>query len=123
MQTPLQITMRDVKTSAMLEKRIREKVSKLEKVYTRLLGCDVTVERVQRRQHQGQLFNVHILLSVPGGSIAVSRNEHESIYIALRDTFDAVRRKLADYANKQQDRSHNADSLPSRDPTNHLEPG
>ena len=123
MQTPLQITMRDVQISAMLEKRIREKVGKLAMVYTRIIGCDVTVERIQRRQHQGQLFNVHIRLSVPGGAIAVSRNEHENIYIALRDTFDAVRRKLADYANKQQDRDRNTDSLLSRNPANYPEPG
>jgi ribosomal subunit interface protein len=121
MQTPLQITMRDVQTSAMLEKRIREKVSKLELVFTRIIGCDITIERVQRRQHQGQLFNVHVRLNVPGGAIAVGRNEHENIYIALRDTFDAVRRKLADYANKQQDRNRNTDSLLSHDPANYLE--
>ena len=62
----------------------------------------MTVERVQRHQRQGQLFNVHIRLSVPGGEIEVNRNQHENIHVALRDTFDAARRMLEDYAHKQR---------------------
>ena len=106
MQLPLQITIRDMQTSVTLDQRIREKARKLEAIYSRIIGCHVTVERVQRHQRQGQLFNVHIRLTVPGGEIAVNRNEHEDIYVALRDTFDAARRRLEDYVLKQRDRDH-----------------
>jgi ribosome-associated translation inhibitor RaiA len=106
MQSPLQITFRDIQTSLTLEQRIREKASKLDAIYSRIIACHVMVERVQRHQRQGQLFNVHIRLTVPGGEIAVNRNEDEEIYVALRETFDAARRRLEGYVRKQIDKDH-----------------
>ena len=102
MQTPLQITMRDVQHSATLDEGISDKARKLEACYERIIGCHVTVERVQRHQRQGQLFNVHIRLGVPGSEIEVNRNQHENIHVALRDTFDVARRMLENYAHKQR---------------------
>ena len=91
MQTPLQITMRDMQHSATLDERISDNARKLEGCYERIIGCHVTVERVQRHQRQVQLFNVQIRLSAPGGEIEVNRNQHENIHVALRDTFDVAR--------------------------------
>jgi ribosome-associated translation inhibitor RaiA len=111
MQTPLQITMRDMQHSALLDERIREKATTLEKIYGRIIGCHVTVERVRRHQHQGQLFNVHVRVTLPQGEIAVNRKEHENIHVALRDTFDAARRRLEDYAHKHHDKAMAGHSL------------
>lgn len=96
--------MRDMQHSATLDEYIREKASKLEASYGRIIGCHVTVERVRRHQRQHQLFNVHIRLTLPRAEIAVNRNEHENIRVALRDTFNAARRKLEDYAHKHHDK-------------------
>ena len=111
MQTPLQITMRDMQHSAALDERIREKASDLVASYGRISGCHVTVERVRRHQRQHQLFNVHIRLTLPRAEIAVNRNEHENIHVALRDTFNAARRRLEDYVHKHHDKEI-AESVP-----------
>jgi hypothetical protein len=62
----------------------------------------VTIEQSQRRHHQGKLFNVKIDLTVPGSEIVVNRDEHEDPYVVIRDAFDALERKLENYARKQR---------------------
>ena len=45
---------------------------------------------------------MHIDLKVPKGDIAVSRDHHEDIQVALRDAFAAARRKLEDVARRKR---------------------
>ena len=45
---------------------------------------------------------VRIDLKVPGGEIAVTHEHDEDLQIALRDAFDAARRRLEDYARVQR---------------------
>ncbi|MBI5612360.1 MAG: HPF/RaiA family ribosome-associated protein [Gammaproteobacteria bacterium] len=110
MQIPLQITLRDMPPSEAVETRIREKAQKLDSFYDRIMSCRVVVESTQRHQHQGKLHSVHIDLSVPGAELVVNRVEHEDIYVAIRDAFNAIGRKLEDYARRQRGdvKSHDA---------------
>lgn len=98
MQTPLQITLRDLPHSAALDAHIREKAEKLEQYFSGLIGCRVVVEQNARHHQQGQLFKVHVDLTAPGKEIVVDRKENEDVYVALRDAFDAAKRQLEDYA-------------------------
>jgi len=100
MQTPLQITIRDVEHSEALETHIRGKVEKLEEFFKSIISCRVVVEMPHKHHHQGKQFNVRIDISVPGSEIAVNRDHAEDIYVALRDAFDAAKRQLEDYARK-----------------------
>lgn len=102
MQIPLQITLRDMPPSEAVETRIREKAQKLDSFYDRIMSCRVVVESPQRHQHQGKLHSVRIDLSVPGAELVVNRVEHEDIYVAIRDAFNAIGRKLEDYARRQR---------------------
>jgi ribosomal subunit interface protein len=102
MQIPLQITLRDIATSPAVETRIREKADKLNRYYDHIMGCRVVVEMSQRHKHQGKLHRVHIDLTVPGGEITVNRCEDEDVYVAIRDAFDAARRQLEDFAQRQR---------------------
>jgi ribosomal subunit interface protein len=102
MQVPLQITFHDVTHSDALENHIREKVQKLEQFYSALIGCKVVVDQPGLHQHKGKPFNIRIDLTVPGGEIVVDRQKDEDVYVALRDAFDAARRKLEDYGRRQR---------------------
>lgn len=102
MQVPLQITFHDVAHSEALESHIRERVQKLEQFYSALIGCKVVVEQPGLHQHKGKPFNIRIDLTVPGGEIVVDRQKDEDVYVALRDAFDAARRKLEDYGRRQR---------------------
>ena len=64
MQTPLQITFRDMEPSAAVEANIREKAGKLEQFYDRIMSCRVVVEVPHGHQHQGRLYQVRIVIVV-----------------------------------------------------------
>jgi ribosomal subunit interface protein len=100
MQTPLQITIRDMEHSDALETHIRDKVAKLEEFSSHITSCRVVVEIPHKHQHQGKQFNVRIDIGVPGSEIVVNRDHAEDVYVALRDAFDAAKRQLEDYARK-----------------------
>jgi ribosome-associated translation inhibitor RaiA/cold shock CspA family protein len=102
MQVPLQISFRHMDPSPALEARIRQRAEELEKFFGRITACRVVVECANRRPQQGRLFEVHIDLNLPGAEIAVGRDPganhaHEDAHVAVRDAFDAVRRRLEDH--------------------------
>ena len=55
-----------------------------------------------RHKRQGKQFSVHIGVRVPGGEIAVTREHDEDVHVALRDAFDAARRRLEDYVREKR---------------------
>jgi ribosomal subunit interface protein len=100
MQTPLQITFRDMPHSDALESHIREKAAKLESHFSQITACHVTVEQPHKHKHQGKNFCVHISMHVPGADLVVNQHENEDAYVALRDAFDAAKRQVEEYARK-----------------------
>ncbi|MHA1566815.1 MAG: HPF/RaiA family ribosome-associated protein [Alphaproteobacteria bacterium] len=109
MDTPLQVSFRNMDRSEAVEARVREKAAKLEKIYSHLTSCRVVVESPERRHHKGNLYHVRIELGLPGKELVVSRHPkdkqaHEDVYVAIRDAFDAARRQLEDRVRKMDGR-------------------
>jgi len=105
MDTPLQISFRNMDRSPAVELRIRERVEKLEKYCGHLTSCQVTVDVTERRHQKGQLFHVRVDIGVPGKHVVVNRHPKdnhalEDVYVAIRDAFDAARRQLEDHVRK-----------------------
>ena len=103
MRMPLQITFRHMDPSPALEARIRQRAEELDRFFERITACRVVVECGNRRHQQGNVFEVHIDLTVPGAEIVVGRDSgvnhaHEDAHVAVRDAFDAARRRLEDHA-------------------------
>jgi len=101
MQVPLQITFRHMDPSPALEARIRQRAQELEEFYDRITSCHVTVECQHHHHRQGNMFEVSIDLAVPGREIVIGRNggnshAHEDAHVAVRDAFDALRRRVED---------------------------
>jgi ribosomal subunit interface protein len=106
MAAPLQITFRKMPPSPFVRERIRERADKLEKFHDRIVGCRVVVEAPHRHHHKGKLYTIAVEVRVPGGAITSHRNpgqrhEHEDIYVALRDAFDALERQIQDYVRRK----------------------
>jgi ribosomal subunit interface protein len=102
MQIPVDITYKEIEPSDALDRRIRDWVDKLERVFDRITRCEVLVETPHRHRRQGRAFHVRVRLTVPGGEIVASHDPgpdgaHEDVYVAMRDAFTAVRRQLEDY--------------------------
>ena len=102
MQNSLQITVRGMDHSDALDKHIRGKVEKLDRVYPRLMGCRVVAELEDRHKQQGKQFAVRVDITAPGKEIVVNRQHDEDVYVALRDAFEATKRQLEDYASIQR---------------------
>jgi ribosomal subunit interface protein len=102
MQIPLQISLHGIAHSNALYNAIREKAEKLERYYDHVMSCRVVLELGGRHKRKGKQFNVRIDLKVPGGELAITREHDEDLQVALRDAFDAARRRLEDYARGQR---------------------
>jgi ribosomal subunit interface protein len=105
MQPPVEITFKEIESSAAVEARIRELAEKLERVFDRITRCEVLVETPHRHQHKGRQFHVRVRLTVPGQEIVSSHDPgiggaHEDVYVAIRDAFNAAKRQLEVYAEK-----------------------
>jgi hypothetical protein len=53
------------------------------------------------RHRQGTIYHVRVDLTAPGGEVVVNRepgedHTHEDLHVAIRDAFDAARRRLQD---------------------------
>jgi cold shock CspA family protein/ribosome-associated translation inhibitor RaiA len=130
MEIPLQITFRNMSPSRAIEDNIREKASKLEAFYDRIMSCRVIVEAPHRHHRKGKVYEVRIDVTVPGGELVINRSPkrlkaakpslaeppetklieshepskhaaHTDVYVAIRDAFNAAGRKLQDHAHRQ----------------------
>jgi ribosomal subunit interface protein len=115
MQIPLQITLHGIEHSDALYNSVREKLEKLDHYYEHIMSCRVTLELAGRHKHHGKQFSVRIDLKAPGGEIAITHQHDEDLQIALRDAFDAARRRLEDYARTQRGdvKRHSTPGAPS----------
>ena len=107
MQTPLQITFRNIQKSEAVENHVRERVTKLEKFCPRITGCHVALEAPHRHKKHGHHYRVRIDLAVPGDELVVSRDQaakrtHEDLYAAVDATFDGTRRMIEDHVQRQR---------------------
>jgi ribosomal subunit interface protein len=102
MKIPLQITVRNLDLSETFKTEIRNKAENLDKFYDQIMRCRVVVEVPHRHSREGILYKVHIHMTVPGNELAVERELAQDLEVAIRDAFDAARRKLEDFARLQR---------------------
>src|SRR6476646_5861165 len=110
MQVPLRLSFRGMEPSEAVEARVRERAMRFDRFYDRITSCNVVIDAPHRHQHKGNLFEVRILLELPGREIAINREgrrdpAHEDVYVAIRDAFDAAERKIEDVERKRDHRA------------------
>jgi ribosome-associated translation inhibitor RaiA len=104
MTTPLEITFKGLDKSAAVEAKITEKVAKLEKVFDRMTHCRVVVAAPNKHAHKGKSYEIKIDVGIPDHAPLILTHEsavghaQEDLMIALRDAFDAAKRRLDDIA-------------------------
>lgn len=107
MQLPLQVAFRNMEASPAVEAKVRERADQLDRIYDHIMSCRVVIEAHHKHHHQGNLYHVRIDLKVPETEIVASRSpsehhSHEDVFVAVRDAFDAVDRRLEDYARRRR---------------------
>lgn len=105
MQLPLQVVCRGFACSASIDAKVRTRVDKLEELFGNITSCRVMIESPHHHQHKGNTYRVSIDVTVPHGEVVVGRNggdnhAHEDVYVAIRDAFDAMGRRLQGWAHR-----------------------
>ncbi len=105
MQVPVKVDFQNMEPSEFIEKRVRERIDRLEHFSDRIIGAHVTVEAPHRHHHKGNEYKVRIVLHLPGSELVVSRypgdmHAHTDVYVAIRDAFDAAQRQLEAHQQK-----------------------
>ena len=120
MQTPLQLSFKNMDGSDYVEGLVRERVARLEQFDGAITGCHVHIEAPHKRHRVGNQYEVRIEVHAPGSVLTVSNrpgddNAHAEIHVAIRDAFDAMERQLKRRRQKisGEVKSHESDrSLP-----------
>lgn len=94
MELPLTIAAHDLELTDSIEATIREKAMKLERFNGRVIGCHVTVQGPPKHHRNGGAYAVRIDLTVPGHEYVINHKESPDLTVAVREAFDAARRKL-----------------------------
>jgi ribosome-associated translation inhibitor RaiA len=123
MKLPVEIRFRNLRRSALIEDDIRQRAERLNTYCGDITSCRVLVEVPHRHHEKGNPFHVRINLTVPDDDIAVTRastlhasakDEHAwvkalevdamriDVQLVVREAFDAVRRRLQDYARRRR---------------------
>jgi cold shock CspA family protein len=118
MQTPLEISYRDVDKTEEIETLIRGKAEKLDKMFGNIISCRIMVEKLQHHNRSSQPFRVRIDLKVPPGhELVVSRDPskgdlHLDLGAEIRWAFDATERMVKELREKQR---HDVKSHPQQE--------
>ena len=107
MDFPPEITFRNLGRSEAMENKVRERIDELVNWFPDIVSCHVVIEADHRHHHKGKLYHVRVKMLVPGGEVVVGRephkhHAHEDAYVAIRDAFDALRRRLEDWQRKRR---------------------
>lgn len=107
MVMPLDITFHGMDGTDTLRADIRRHADKLEQFAQGIIKCSVVMEPAEHHHHKGNRFVVRIRLTLPGGELDVGHapsgdQSHQDAYVAIRDAFGAMRRKLQDFHRRQQ---------------------
>lgn len=106
MKIPLELAFHNLDSSPAIEQRVRERVDRLERYFKDITSCRVSIEAPHKSQYNTQHYEVHIDITVPGNEIVVSHdpkpeaNDHDDVYVAIRDAFNTAERRLKTYAGK-----------------------
>ena len=117
MQHPPEIVIKDVPTTPYTDQLITRGLDRLEKVYGRIIGAHIALEREQGRHQKGNPYRMRIIVRIPDrADIIVERSSKpnrkyprdevktrdEPLTALIRGTFDAARRQLEKEADKQR---------------------
>ncbi len=110
MSADLEVVFKNMPRSEFVAARVHDEIAKLGRVFNRVMSVRVVVEAENRSRRHGDLFRVGIHATVPPRiSLDVTRagprnHAHEDVYVAIRDAFQAMRRRLQEHAQHMEGR-------------------
>lgn len=115
MQTPLELSFKNVEPTDEIKDLVAEKVRHLETFYDGITSCHVYLRAPHQSQRTGSLYEVTIEVRVPGDELVVRYDqndvaEHQHLPVAIRDAFAAMAKEVKRWKDKARSevKSHDA---------------
>lgn len=111
-----QVVFRGIDHSPAVEEAVHKRAEKLSRFSDEIQSLRVTLESPHNNHHKGKVYHVGVEALIPNHDIVVSheqhdKHEHEDIYVAIRDAFNAVERRLKSVYGKQRRQDRNGKRL------------
>ena len=94
-----QVVFRGIEHSQAVEDAVHKRLNKLERFSDEIQSLRVILESPHNNHHKGKVYHVGVEALIPNHDIHVTheqhdKHEHEDIYVAIRDAFNALERRL-----------------------------
>ena len=111
-----QVVFRGIDHSQAVEEAVQKRAEKLSRFSDQIQSLRVTVESPHNNHHKGKVYHIGVEAFIPNHDIVVNHDQHdnhahEDIYVAIRDTFDAVERQIKDINAKERRQSRTRNKL------------
>ncbi|EKD44992.1 MAG: ribosomal subunit interface protein domain/'cold-shock' DNA-binding protein [uncultured bacterium] len=100
MQVPLQITFRGIGQSESLKAELQEKADKLQQYFDKIVACQVVLEKPNHNQTHGNLYDTHVIVTVPGKELIAKHNGAIDAHTSIHKAFETMAKQLENYAEK-----------------------
>ena len=104
MKQPLQIRFLGLQPSEAVEAAVREKAARLDHVFPEIMACRVSIELAHKHQQQGRRYAVRVDATLPGHELVVDRVLDDDVYVALRNAFDDIKRRIEGFTERARER-------------------
>ncbi|TAL55809.1 HPF/RaiA family ribosome-associated protein [Pandoraea sp.] len=109
MLIPTQIIFRNIPSSDAISAEVLKQLDKLQRSRQEILGCHVTIEALDKHQHQGRLYQVRVHLTMANGMAAITcEHADEDAYVAVRGALEVISRELTEKQRRARVRSRRA---------------
>jgi ribosomal subunit interface protein len=111
MTNEFQIVFHNIDQSAALTENVNKRIQKLQRFSNGIIGGRVVLDCPHNNHHKGKVYSVAIEIHTASREVIVKQGqhdkpEHEDIYVAVRDAFNAAERQL-----KAIDKKHRKGTL------------
>src|SRR5208282_2062266 len=113
MQTPLQLTFRNLPHSDALALHVNRRAEKLEHLFDRIVSCHVVVELAGHHRSRGEPYRITVNLGLPGHEILASHAPSEGRFLddaheTADRAFDDVERELESWVKRRREERHDS---------------
>ena len=99
MKTAPVISYRNLDPSPAVDAIARRRIDRLEHLFDRIIGCDLSLEALQRRKRHGRTVRAHLVVHLLGPDLSVERtvaqgSAQEDLIMAVNCAFSAAEKIL-----------------------------
>ena len=101
------VVFRGIDHSQAVEDAVHKRLTKLERFSDQIQSLRVILESPHNNHQKGKVYHVGVEAFIPNHDIIVTheqhdKHEHEDIYVAIRDAFNALERRLKGVYGRQR---------------------